>query len=61
MALDYLYGGRCQQAWETIADMWPENYRRRIRQVILKGRTGGVLSEINRQPTPPATPAPSSQ
>lgn len=60
IALDYLYGGRGQQAWQTISDMWPENDRRRIRQVILKGRTHGVLSEINRQPHPPAAPPPAS-
>ena len=61
IALDYLYGGRGQQAWDTIADMWPENDRRRIRQVILKGRTEGVLREINRQPEPPTAPPPASQ
>ena len=60
IALDYLYGGRGQQAWDTIYEMWPENDRRRIRQVILKGRTQGVLSEINRQPGPPAAPPPPS-
>lgn len=61
IALDYLYGGRGQEAWDTIRDMWPGNDRGRIRQVILKGRTHGVLSEINRQPNPPAAPPPPSQ
>ncbi|MGH9670139.1 MAG: hypothetical protein ACRD3A_08520 [Terriglobales bacterium] len=56
IALDYLYGGRGQQAWQTIADMWRDNDKGRIRQVILQGRTRGVLSEINRQPTQPAAP-----
>jgi hypothetical protein len=61
IALDYLYGGRGQKAWDTIYEMWPENDRRRIRQFILKGRTQGVLSEINRQPVPPAAAPPPSQ
>lgn len=61
IALDYLYGGRGQQAWQTIADMWRDNDKSRIRQVILKGRTHGVLSEINRQPNPPPAPPPPSQ
>ena len=60
IALDYLYGGRGQQAWEAISDMWPENDRRRIRQVILKGRTEGVLREITRQPELTAAPPPTS-
>ena len=61
ITLDYLYGGRGQQAWETITDMWRDNDKRRIRQVILQVRGRGVFSEINRQPTPPAAPAPTSQ
>lgn len=60
IALDYLYGGRGAKAWDTISEMWPENDRRRIRQVILRGRTNGVLSEINRQPAPPLAPPPTS-
>ena len=60
IALDYLYGGRGQQAWDTIYEMWRENDRRRIRQVILKGRTEGVLREITRQPELPAAPPPTS-
>ena len=59
ITLDYLYGGRGQQAWDTIRDMWQDNDKGRIRQVILQGRTRGVLSEINRQPQP-AAPAPAS-
>ena len=62
ITLDYLYGGRGQQAWDTIRDMWRDNDKGRIRQVILQGRSRGVLAEINRQPAPPpATPPPSSQ
>jgi hypothetical protein len=49
IALDYLYGGRGQDAWKTISEMWPPLDRGRIRQVILENRTKGLLSEINRQ------------
>ena len=52
---------RGQQAWDTIRDMWRDNDKGRIRQVILQGRSRGVLAEINRQPAPPATPPPPSQ
>ena len=61
ITLDYLYGGRGQQAWDTIRDMWRDNDKSRIRQVILQGRGRGVLAEINRQPAPPATPPSTSQ
>ena len=61
ITLDYLYGGRGQQAWDTIRDMWRDNDKGRIRQVILQGRGRGVFGEINRQPAPPATPPPTSQ
>lgn len=60
IALDYLYGGRGQQAWETIKDMWRDNDKARIRQVILQVRGRGVFSEINRQPDAPATPPPAN-
>lgn len=60
IALDYLYGGRGPQAWETITDMWRDNDKRRIRQVILQVRGRGVFREINRQPDSPATPPPAN-
>ncbi|HTD24632.1 MAG TPA: hypothetical protein VK738_18390 [Terriglobales bacterium] len=50
IALNYLYGGRGQDAWKTISEMWPPLDRPRIRQVILETRMKGLLSEINRQP-----------
>jgi hypothetical protein len=61
ITLDYLYGGRGQQAWDTIRDMWRDNDKSRIRQVILQGRSRGVFREINRQPNPPpAAPPPNT-
>ena len=59
IALAYIYGGRSQQGWDTILEMWRVNDKGRIRQVILQARSRGVLSEINRQPTPPTLPPPS--
>ena len=50
IALDYLYGGKGQDAWKTISEMWPPLDRQRIRQVILATRMKGLLSEINKQP-----------
>ncbi len=48
IVLAYLYGGRGQEAWKALDDMWPPLDKPRIRQMILKARTGGILSEINR-------------
>lgn len=48
IALDYLYGGRGQEAWKTISEMWPLADRQRIRQEILRARMGGVMRDINR-------------
>lgn len=48
--LNYLYGGRGEQAWQTVTKMWPGIDRQRARQLILKARAGGLMSEVNRQP-----------
>ena len=48
IVLANLYGGRGQEAWKALDDMWPPLDKPRIRQMILKARTGGILSEINR-------------
>lgn len=48
--LNYLYGGRGEQAWQTVSRMWPGIDRQRARQLILKARAAGLLSEVNRQP-----------
>jgi hypothetical protein len=49
IVLAYLYGGRGQEAWKALDEMWPATDKPRIRQMILKARTSGILSEINRQ------------
>jgi len=48
MVLDYLYGGRGEDAWKTIREMWTDRDKDRIRQAILLSRSRGVLSEVNR-------------
>jgi hypothetical protein len=58
LTLDYLYGGKLQEAFKTISEMWPVLDRPRIRQAILERRNHGILREINRPPkntTPTAT------
>lgn len=56
IALNYLYGGKGQEAWKTIQDMWTDLDKDRIRQLILRTRMNGVLAEVNRnQPAPPAS------
>ena len=48
IVLAYLYGGRGQEAWKALDEMWPATDKPRMRQMILKARTSGILSEINR-------------
>jgi hypothetical protein len=48
--LNYLYGGRGEQAWQTVSRLWPGIDRQRVRQLILKARASGLMSEVNRQP-----------
>ena len=48
MVLNYLYGGKGEDAWKTIREMWTDRDKDRIRQAILLSRSRGVLSEVNR-------------
>jgi len=48
VALNYLYGGKGEDAWKTIREMWTDRDKDRIRQAILLSRSRGVLSEVNR-------------
>jgi len=50
MVLNYLYGGKGEDAWKTIREMWTDRDKDRIRQTILFSRSRGVLSEVNRLP-----------
>ena len=55
MALNYLYGGKGEDAWKTIREMWTDRDKERIRQAILLSRSRGVLSEVNRSPAAKTT------
>jgi len=48
MVVNYLYGGRGEEGWKTIREMWTDRDKDRIRQAILLSRSHGVLSEVNR-------------
>ncbi len=48
IVLDYIYGGRGQEAWKMLADSWPYNDRDRIRAEILRRRMTGVMRDISR-------------
>jgi hypothetical protein len=48
MVLNYLYGGKGEDGWKTIREMWTDRDKDRIRQAILLSRSHGVLSEVNR-------------
>ncbi len=54
VVLDYLYGGRGQEAWAKLKDWWPVNDRPRIQQAILITRARGILSEVNRPVSKPS-------
>jgi len=56
MVLNYLYGGRGEDAWKTIREMWTDRDKERIRQAILLSRSRGVLSEVNRGATATKNP-----
>ena len=55
IVLDYIYGGRGQDAWKAVTEMWPAMDRQRIRQEILRARMGGVMRDISRPAAKPAT------
>jgi hypothetical protein len=46
IVLAYLYSGREQMAWQTLDQMWPAKDRQRIKDLILKTRSKGILSKI---------------
>lgn len=54
IVLEDLYGGRGQEAWAALKDMWPYTDRDRIRQEILRRRMAGVMRDISRPAPMPA-------
>jgi len=49
IVLDYLYGGKGQEAWKALQEMWAYPDYVRVRQLILQARSRGLMSEVNRQ------------
>lgn len=43
----YLYSGRQEQAWQSLADMWPADDVDRIRAAILDARSRGIRSQVD--------------
>jgi hypothetical protein len=43
----YLYSGREQQAWRSLAEMWPPSDVSRIHTAILNARARGIGAQIN--------------
>jgi len=67
IVLDYLYGGKGQEAWKALQEMWAYPDYVRVRQLILQARSRGLMSEVNRVPPKPqqqagvGTPAKAAQ
>jgi len=43
----YLYSGREQEAWRSLAEMWPAEDLDRIRAAILNARAHGIRSQVD--------------
>jgi hypothetical protein len=43
----YLYSGREQEAWRSLAGMWPVSDADRIRQLLMKARAAGIRSQLD--------------
>jgi hypothetical protein len=43
----YLYSGHEQEAWHSLADMWPASDVERIRELVVKGRAAGILTQLD--------------
>ena len=43
----YLYSGREQEAWRSLAEMWPAADVERVRVAILDGRTHGIRAQVD--------------
>src|ERR1700675_423518 len=43
----YVYGGREQEPWRSLAEMWPAADVKRIRTAVLDARTRGIRAEVD--------------
>lgn len=50
----YLYSGREQEAWRSLAAMWPTSDLDQIRAALLKARASGIRRELDNSPVVPA-------
>ena len=50
----YIYSGREQEAWRTLAAMWPPADVNRIRAALLKARASGIQREVDSTSVAPA-------
>ena len=50
IVLEELYGGRPQDAWRDLNELWPPKNAQRVRREILKARREGVLSCVGEAP-----------
>ena len=48
----YLYSGRGDEAWRTLAEMWPAADLERIRTALLNARSRGIRSQVDGISTP---------
>jgi hypothetical protein len=46
IVLEYLYGGKSQQAWREFESMWPLSDQDRMRQLIAATRAKGILGQV---------------
>jgi hypothetical protein len=51
----YLYSGREQQAWRSLAEMWPAVDLERIRAALINARAHGVIAQVDGVSTGPQT------
>lgn len=42
----YLYSGREEQAWRSLAEMWPTNDAARVREAIVSARAHGISAQL---------------
>ena len=47
VAWSYLYSGREQEAWRTLAEMWPDSDVDRIRAAIVNTRAHGIHAQVD--------------
>ena len=52
IAWSYLYSGREQEAWRSLAEMWPAPDFDRIRAALLNARAHGIRSQVDGVSTP---------